>query len=84
VKSISNWGFWKRIRIKLSDINLFENLKLKLEKQKLNEIIDQIIKGILLRTKAKWVEGSERKSKYFANLGENEAEQKIISQLKDN
>jgi len=47
-------------------IFLTENLKL--EKQKLNDLIDQRIKGILIRSKAEWVEGSEKNSKYFANV----------------
>jgi len=56
----------KELELNISDINLIENLNL--EKQKLNDLIDQRIKGILLRSKAEWVQGSEKNSTYFANL----------------
>jgi len=42
-------------------INLLENIKL--EKQKLIDLIDQRIKGICFKSKAEWVEGSEKNSK---------------------
>ena len=61
---------------------LIENLKS--EKDKLNQLIDKRIKGVLLRSKAEWIEGSEKNSKYFANLEKKKAEHKIISQLRDN
>jgi len=72
----------RELELNISDINLLENLKL--EKQKLNDLIDQRINGILLRSKAEWVEGSEKNSKSFANLENKKAKQKRISQLKDN
>jgi len=58
----------RELELNISDINLIEYLKL--EKQKLNDLIDQIIKGyrIILRSKAEWVKGSEKNSKYVANL----------------
>ena len=57
----------RELELNISDINLIENLNL--EKQKLNDLIDQRIKGIfILRSKAEWVEGSEKNSTYFANL----------------
>lgn len=72
----------KEIELNTSNNILIENLKS--EKAKLNDLIDKRIKGILLRSKAEWVEGSEKNTKYFANLEKKNAEQKIISQLKDN
>ena len=59
-----------------------ENIKT--EKSKLNDLIDKRIKGILLRSKAEWIEGSEKNSKYFANLEKKRAEQKNIKQIRDN
>ena len=35
--------------------------------------------GILLRSKAEWIEGAEKKSKYFSNLEKRNAEKKVIS-----
>ena len=58
--------------------------KYKEEKQKLEEINDNKIKGILIRTKAVWIEGAEKNTKYFASLEKKRAEQKIIKQLKIN
>jgi len=39
-------------------ITLIENLKS--EQTKLKDLIDRKIKGILLRSKAEWIEGSEK------------------------
>ena len=54
------------LRIKDLDTTLIKNLKS--EQNALNNLIDKIIKGVVLRSKAEWVEGSGKNSKYFANL----------------
>ena len=51
-------------------------------KSELNNLIENNIKGILLRAKAQWIEGSEKNTKYFANLEKKRAEAKSIQQLK--
>ncbi len=38
------------------------------ERNKLNEIMEDKTKGIILRSKAEWVEGSEKNTKQFSNL----------------
>jgi len=72
----------REIESNATNSTLIETLKS--EKAKLNELIDKRIKGILLRSKAEWVDGSEKNSKYFANLEKKAATHKIINQLKDN
>ena len=37
-------------------------------KSELNDLVEHNIKGILMRAKAKWIEGSEKNTEYFANL----------------
>jgi hypothetical protein len=54
---------------------------LKTEKENLQKILDEKIKGILIRSKAEWVEGAERCSKYFANLEKKNGEAKTINSL---
>ena len=58
--------------------------KLNQEKQKLNKINEEKIKGLLLRSKAEWIEGAEKNTKYFANLEKKRAEHKTITQLNIN
>ena len=50
----------------------------------LEEIYDKKINGIILRSKARWVEGGEKNSKYFANLEKRNYESKIIHKLNIN
>jgi len=53
-------------------------------KIQLNEIIDEKIKGSILRSKALFIEGNEKNTKYFANLEKKQAEKKTIYKLKVN
>lgn len=55
--------------------------KLKGEYNKLNVIIEEKTKGLLLRSKAEWVEGAEKNTKYFANLERKRSEERSIKQL---
>jgi len=56
----------REIESNATNSTLIETLKS--EKAKLNKLIDKRIKGILLRSKAEWVEGSEKNSKYFCKF----------------
>lgn len=51
------------------------------ERNKLYEITNEKVKGIILRSKAEWVEGTEKNTKYFSNLEKKRSEQKTIKQL---
>lgn len=51
------------------------------KEEKLNEIYEKKINGILLRTKAIRIEGNEKNSKYFSNLERKNAEKKNINKL---
>ena len=68
-------------------INVHDNTvidKLNMEKQKLDNINECKIKGIIIRAKAEYVEGMEKNTKYFANLEKKKTEQKNIKHLKIN
>ena len=54
------------------------------KKLELEEIYDKKVNGIILRSKARWVEGGEKNSKYFANLEKRNYESKIIHKLNIN
>jgi len=45
------------------------------------EILEIKLKGILIRSKAEYIEGAEKNTKYFANLEKKRAESKIIKTL---
>ena len=63
--------------IKTNSVNVSENLKNTLDTKKieLNNLLDQKINEILIRSKANIVEHNEKNSKYFANLEKKRAEQ---------
>ena len=54
---------------------------LNLLKQQLTDINEKRTNGILMRSKAEWIEGSEKNSKYFSNLEKRNAVKKNISKL---
>ena len=54
---------------------------LKEKKKILEEINAKRTEGILIRSKAEWVEGAEKNTKYFSNLEKRNAEKKNISKL---
>ena len=64
------------------NVNITENLNV--QRKLLNDIREEKIKGILLRTRAEWVEGAEKNTKYFANLERKKAESKTIKQIRTN
>ena len=47
----------------------------------MTEILDTELKGILIRSKAEYIEGAEKNTKYFANLEKKRAESKVIKTL---
>lgn len=51
-------------------------------KQQLDTILQNKIKGTILRSKARWFEEGERNSKYFLNLEKRNRAQKYITKLK--
>ena len=62
-----------------------ENLKHKLlnENRKLDNLRDDKIKGILLRSKAEWIEGSEKNTAFFANLEKKRVSEKTVKLLRN-
>ena len=46
------------------------------ENRKLNNLRDDKIKGIIMRSKAEWIEGSENNTAFFANLEKNRVSEK--------
>ena len=54
------------------------------KKLELNDLLDNKINGILIRSKANIVEHNEKNSKYFSNLEKKRAEQKIMAKININ
>ena len=48
------------------DINIQTNLNA--QKERLNDLIEDKMKGLILRTRAEWIEGAEKNTKYFASI----------------
>ena len=67
---------------KPDDENLI-NLK-NSKKEALEELYDKKVNGLILRSKARWVEGGEKNTKYFSNLEKRNYESKIIHKLNVN
>ena len=51
-------------------------------KTKLDKLNEYKLKGMIIRTKAIWIEGSEKNTKFFANLERTRSEEKIIKQIR--
>ena len=64
---------------KLNDINKHQYLNLK---EKLNDIIEDEIKGVILRSLCNDYENGEKCSKYFFSLEKYRSKQKTISRIK--
>ena len=62
-----------------SDLDRLNTLKLELD-----AISTERINGIILRSKAQYVENNEKNSKYFASLEKRHYEQKTITKIKTN
>ena len=72
----------KDIETSLAAIPLEEiTSKLKQKKQELNEIIENKMKGIILRSKCQHIQNNEKNTKYFSSLEKKQAEKKVISKL---
>lgn len=73
----------KRIEKKLTLSTDKNNLIKELNEQKtrLNYFLDEKTKSILLRTKAEWIEGAEKNTKYFANLEKKQASERSINKI---
>ena len=63
-----------------TDNNETKNMLIQFKNQ-LRDLNEKRTNGILMRSKAEIVEGSERNSKYFSNLEKRNAEKKNISKL---
>ena len=66
-----------------SDNSELQN-KIKQKKVELEEIYDNQIQGVILRSKARWVESGEKNTKYFAELEKRHFESRVIHRLKVN
>ena len=62
-----------------TDINIVTDLEN--AKQQMTKILETEFKGILIRSKAEYIEGAEKNTKYFANLEKKRAETKTIKRL---
>ena len=51
---------------------------------RLKRITEQKVKGAITRSKARWVEYGEKKTRYFLNLEKRRGEKKNINKLKLN
>ena len=69
----------------LIDKNPSTNLLTQLEnlQLELNKILDYETKGLIIRSRARWMEEGERSSKYFCNLEKRNCEKKNIKRLKN-
>ena len=63
-----------------------ENVKQLLEKNRkeLETIIEYKTAGVMLRSKARWIEHGEKNTKYFFNLERQNYNKKVITKLKRN
>ena len=53
------------------------------ENRKLNNLRDDKIKVIIMRSKAEWIEGSENNTVFFANLEKNRVSEKTVKLLRN-
>ena len=65
--------------IEKSDLNLLQTLERK--KKEFEELQEEQVHGIIVRTRAKWVAERERNSKYFFNLEKRNFQRKCIMKL---
>ena len=82
--STSKWNIKHRkkaIRNKRPSRNREHQTKFKKAKSELNNITDNKINCILIRSKANKIEYNENNSKYFASLEKKKADSKIITNL---
>ena len=54
---------------------------MKTKKREYEEIQEDVVRGIIVRTKAKWIAEGERNTKYFFNLEKRNFQQKCITRL---
>ena len=59
-------------------------LQLEEMEDKLNKIYDFETKGLIIRSRVRWLEEGEKSSKYFCNLENRSWQKKNINKLKDN
>ena len=67
-----------------TDSNKDEQLQLEKDKRELEKIRDYRMKGVLLRSRARWVEDGEKVSKYFCALEKRNYVNKFIKKLISN
>ncbi len=72
-----------KIKIKISDDPSNETLITSLEslEVELNKILDYETKGLIIRSRTKWMEEGERSSKYFCNLEKRSSQKKNIYKI---
>ena len=57
------------------------NIKIDRVKQELDQIANKEIEGVILRAKARWVEQSEKSTKYFFQLEKTRSKNKVMSKV---
>ena len=74
----------KKARVKVNDNPSSETLVSQLERleAELNKILDFETKGLMIRSRARWMEDGEKSSKYFCNLEKRSNEKKCIYKVK--
>ena len=58
--------------------------KLQDKKSEIQELQEKKVNGFIVRTRAEYVEGGEKNSKYFVNLEKKRASSKAINRLNKN
>jgi len=75
----------EKVKIQINDDPSNEVLISQLDKMEaeLNKILDFETKGLIIRSRTRWMEEGEKSSKYFCNLEKRSSEKKCIFKIKD-
>ena len=75
----------EKVRIQMNDDSSNESLISQLDNLNadLNKILDFETKGLMIRSRTRWMEEGERSSKYFCNLKKRFCEKKCIYKIKN-
>ena len=74
------------VQMKISQNPLDDSFISKLDQlnNQLDKILDNETKGLIIRSRSRWIEEGEKSTKYFCNLEKRSAEKKSIYRIKDN